>query len=123
LEVVNWLVDQPNVTSVSHPSLPNHRDHQLYQRYYPNGAGSIFSFEISGTLEQARCFTEALQLFSHLANVADAKSLVSHPASTTHSQMQPEELKASGISPTTIRLSIGTENVKDIIADLKQALG
>ena len=122
LAVVDWLTKQPGIRRVNHPSLPEHRDHALYQRYFPQGAGSIFTIEIAGTAEQAKQFTEKLQLFSLLANVADVKSLVIHPASTTHSQMTEEELLAGGITPTTVRLSIGIENIVDIIADLEQAL-
>ncbi|MDR0459016.1 MAG: O-acetylhomoserine aminocarboxypropyltransferase/cysteine synthase [Coriobacteriales bacterium] len=122
IAVVEWLSKQPQIRKVNHPSIASHRDHALYQRYFPNGAGSIFSIEINGSLDQAKRFTEALQLFSLLANVADVKSLVIHPASTTHSQMTEAELYAGGITPTTIRLSIGIENIVDIIADLQQAL-
>lgn len=122
LAVVDWLTRQPKVRLVNHPSLPTHRDHALYQRYFPAGAGSIFTIEIAGSAEDAKRFTESLQLFSLLANVADVKSLVIHPASTTHSQMTEGELLAGGISPTTVRLSIGIENIADILADLEQAL-
>lgn len=121
LKVVDYLKNNPHVESVNHPSLPDRADHALYQKYFPNGAGSIFTFEIKGGADDARAFIDRLQLFSLLANVADVKSLVIHPASTTHSQMTPEELLDSGIKPNTIRLSIGTENIKDIIADLDQA--
>jgi len=119
LKVVDFLKNHPQVERVNHPSLPEHRDNAPYKRYFPNGAGSIFTFEISGGGEKARKFTESLQLFSLLANVADVKSLVIHPASTTHSQMNESELKASGISSSTIRLSIGTEHIDDILADLE----
>jgi len=119
LKVVDFLKNHPQVERVNHPSLPEHRDNAPYKRYFPNGAGSIFTFEISGGSEKARKFTESLQLFSLLANVADVKSLVIHPASTTHSQMNESELKASGISSSTIRLSIGTEHIDDILADLE----
>ncbi|MDR2957535.1 MAG: O-acetylhomoserine aminocarboxypropyltransferase/cysteine synthase [Coriobacteriales bacterium] len=122
LAVVDWLVSQPKIRRVNHPALPSHRDHALYPRYFPEGAGSIFTIEIEGTAEQAKLFSESLQLFSLLANVADVKSLVIHPASTTHSQMTEAELYAGGITPTTLRLSIGIENIVDIIADLEQAL-
>jgi len=122
LAVVEWLTRQPKIARVNHPSLPGHRDHALYQRYFSKGAGSIFTIEIDGTADEAKRFTEALQLFSLLANVADVKSLVIHPASTTHSQMTTEELLDGGITPTTVRLSIGIENINDIIADLDQAL-
>ncbi|MDR3316156.1 MAG: O-acetylhomoserine aminocarboxypropyltransferase/cysteine synthase [Coriobacteriales bacterium] len=121
LKVVDWLVKHPRVKLVNHPSLPSHRDYELYKKYFPNGGGTIFTFELDGTADQARAYTEKLELFSLLANVADVKSLVIHPASTTHSQLSEAELLDAGITPTTVRLSIGTENVKDIIADLEQA--
>ena len=121
LKVVNFLNDHPKVDTVNHPALPSHPDHNLYKKYFPNGASSIFTFEIKGTAEEARTFIENLKLFSLLANVADVKSLVIHPASTTHSQISEEELLKQGIKPTTIRLSIGTEHIDDIVADLKQA--
>ena len=119
LAVVDYLAKHPKVKKLNHPSLPDHRDHQRYQKYFPNGGATIFTFELDGTPEQARLFTEKLELFSLLANVADVKSLVIHPTSTTHSQLSAEELLDAGITPTTIRLSIGTENIKDIIADLE----
>lgn len=119
LKVVEYLSKHPQVERVNHPALPDHRDHTLYNRYFPHGAGSIFTFEIKGGAETARKFCESLELFSLLANVADVKSLVIHPASTTHSQMSEEELLESGIRPNTIRLSIGTEHIDDIIADLE----
>ena len=122
LKIVDFLSKHPRVKSVSHPSLPSHPDHELYKTLYPNGAGSIFTFEIKGSQDDAWRFTDALKIFSLLANVADSKSLVIHPASTTHSQMSPDELKTAHISPSTIRLSIGTEHVDDLIADLEQAL-
>ena len=122
LKIVDFLSKHPRVKSVSHPSLPSHPDHELYKTLYPNGAGSIFTFEINGSQDDAWRFTDALKIFSLLANVADSKSLVIHPASTTHSQMSPDELKTAHISPSTIRLSIGTEHVDDLIADLEQAL-
>lgn len=122
LEVVRFLDSHPKVTSVSHPSLPSHRDNGLYRRYYPSGAGSIFTFEIAGGEEEAWRFIDSLKIFSLLANVADAKSLAIHPASTTHSQMSPQELAEAHITPSTIRLSIGIEHIDDIIGDLKQAL-
>ncbi len=100
--------------------MPNHKDHKLYDKYFPKGAGSIFTFEIKGNAEKAKRFTEELNLFSLLANVADVKSLVIHPATTTHSQMSESELLASGIKPNTIRLSIGAEHIDDIIDDLRQ---
>jgi O-acetylhomoserine (thiol)-lyase len=120
LAVIDYLVGHPKVKQLNHPSQPDHRDHALYGKYFPNGGGTIFTFELDGTPEQARQFTEVLGLFSLLANVADVKSLVIHPASTTHSQLSPEELLDAEITPTTVRLSIGTENIKDIIADLEQ---
>ena len=120
LRVVDFLAAHPQVAKVNHPSLPTHPDHELYKRYYPNGGGSIFTFELKGTPEQARRFTESLELFSLLANVADVKSLVIHPASTTHSQLTEEELLACGITPTTVRLSIGIENIDDLLDDLAQ---
>jgi len=119
LKVVDYLKGHPRVARVNHPSLPDHRDHALYKRYFPKGGGSIFTIDLKGSLDTARKFTESLELFSHLANVADVKSLVIHPASTTHSQMNERELAESGITPTTIRLSIGTEHIDDIIADLE----
>ena len=120
LQVVAYLQNHPQVKKVHHPSLATGYERELYQKYYPNGGGSIFTFELNGTKEQAQKFTESLQLFSLLANVADVKSLVIHPASTTHSQMNEQELAAAGISPTTVRLSIGTEHIEDILADLEQ---
>ncbi|MCQ2441937.1 MAG: O-acetylhomoserine aminocarboxypropyltransferase/cysteine synthase [Oscillospiraceae bacterium] len=119
--VIDYLLKHPKVEKVNHPSLPDHPDHALYQKYFPNGGGSIFTFEIKGGTEEAHKFIDKLQLFSLLANVADVKSLVIHPATTTHSQLTEEELLDVGIKPNTIRLSIGTENIKDIIADLEQA--
>lgn len=121
LKVVEYLNSHPQVLKVNHPSLATGRGRELYERYYPNGGASIFTFELKGTEEQARRFTESLELFSLLANVADVKSLVIHPASTTHSQMNEGELVEAGIKPTTIRLSIGTEHIDDIIGDLEQA--
>ena len=121
LKVVEFLKNHPKVKRVNHPSLATGREKELYEKYYPNGGGSIFTFELNGTREQAQKFTESLELFSLLANVADVKSLVIHPASTTHSQMSEEELAFVGIQPTTIRLSIGTEHIDDILADLQQA--
>ncbi|HAM15835.1 MAG TPA: O-acetylhomoserine aminocarboxypropyltransferase, partial [Eggerthellaceae bacterium] len=118
--VVDYLASHPLVRKVNHPSLPDHPDHELYQRYFPNGGASIFTFEIDGGQEQAHAFIDALQVFSLLANVADVKSLVIHPATTTHSQLTQEELLESGITPATIRLSIGTEHIDDIIADLQR---
>ncbi|MBB2183120.1 O-acetylhomoserine aminocarboxypropyltransferase/cysteine synthase [Lachnospiraceae bacterium MD1] len=121
LKVVEYLNKHPKVLKVNHPSLPDNPYNELYQRYFPNGAGSIFTFEIDGNADDAKAFIDHLQIFSLLANVADVKSLVIHPASTTHSQMNAEELEASGIKPNTIRLSIGTEHIDDIIEDLEQA--
>jgi O-acetylhomoserine (thiol)-lyase len=120
LKVVEFLKNHPQVERVNHPVLAEHRDHKLYERYFPRGAGSIFTFELKGGAEKAKLFTEELNLFSLLANVADVKSLVIHPASTTHSQMSESELLESGIKPNTVRLSIGTEHIDDIIDDLKQ---
>lgn len=121
LKVVDYLAKNPHVDKVNHPSLPNHPDHELYKKYFPNGGISIFTFEIKGGAEAAKKFIDHLKVFSLLANVADVKSLVIHPASTTHSQMNEQELAASGITPSTIRLSIGTEHIDDIIYDLDQA--
>ena len=122
LKVVEFLSKHPKVKSVSHPSLPSHPDNALYNRYFPNGAGSIFTFEINGGQEEAWKFIDNLQIFSLLANVADVKSLVIHPYTTTHSQMTPDELAAQHITPSTVRLSIGVEHIDDIIGDLEQAL-
>ena len=122
LKVVDYLSKHPKVASVSHPSLPSHPDHALYEQLFPNGAGSIFTFEVKGGQEEAWKFIDALEIFSLLANVADVKSLMIHPATTTHSQLSPEELEAQHIYPSTIRLSIGTEHIDDIIADIDQAL-
>nr|WP_145086334.1 O-acetylhomoserine aminocarboxypropyltransferase/cysteine synthase family protein [Sedimentibacter saalensis] len=122
LKVVQFLNNHPNVERVNHPSLPDNKYNKLYNEYFPNGGGSIFTFEIKGNADDAKSFIDRLQIFSLLANVADVKSLVIHPASTTHSQMTDEELKESGIKPSTIRLSIGTEHIDDIIYDLNQAL-
>ena len=118
-KVVEYLSAHPLVESVSHPSLPGHPDHALYEKYFPNGGASIFTFEIKGGQEAAWKFIDSLKIFSLLANVADVKSLVIHPASTTHSQLTEAELKDQGITPSTIRLSIGTEHIDDIIADLE----
>ena len=122
LKVVEFLTNHPKVAKVNHPSLPSHPDHALYSKYFPNGGGSIFTFEIRGGEEEAWRFIDSLRIFSLLANVADVKSLVIHPYTTTHSQMTPEELLQQHITPSTIRLSIGIEHIDDIIADLKQAL-
>ena len=121
LKVVEFLNNHPKVAKVNHPSLEGHRDHELYKKYFPQGAGSIFTFEIKGGQEEAWRFIDALQIFSLLANVADVKSLVIHPYTTTHSQMSPEELEEQHITPSTIRLSIGTEHIDDIIDDLRLA--
>ena len=120
LKVVEYLKNHPQVERVNHPSLATGRQKELYDRYFPNGGASIFTFEIKGGAEKARKFTESLELFSLLANVADVKSLVIHPASTTHSQLSEEELLACGIRPNTVRLSIGTEHIDDILADLER---
>ena len=119
-KVVEYLVNNPLVEKVNHPSLPDHPDHELYEKYFPNGGASIFTFEIKGGKDAAWKFIDNLQLFSLLANVADVKSLVIHPASTTHSQLTDEELANVGITQSTIRLSIGTEHIDDIIADLER---
>lgn len=121
LKVVDFLTRHPKVKSVSHPSLESHPDHALYLKYFPKGAGSIFTFEINGTQEDAWKFIDSLKIFSLLANVADVKSLVIHPYTTTHSQMSPEELAQQHITPTTVRLSIGVEHIDDIIDDLASA--
>ena len=119
-KVVKFLAAHPQVEKVNHPSLPDHPDHTLYEKYFPLGGASIFTFDIKGGQKEAHAFIDALEIFSLLANVADVKSLVIHPATTTHSQLSPEELEASDIHPNTIRLSIGTEHIDDIIADLEK---
>ncbi len=119
-KVVEYLSNHPQVEKVNHPSLPDHPDHALYEKYFPNGGASIFTFEIKGGKEEAWKFIDSLEIFSLLANVADVKSLVIHPASTTHSQLSEEELLDQGIKPNTIRLSIGTEHIDDIIGDLEK---
>ena len=119
--VVEYLLNNPKVEKVNHPSIQNHPDNELYKKYFPNGGGSIFTFEIKGGKEAAFKFIDSLKIFSILANVADVKSLVIHPASTTHSQLNDDELVDQGISQSTIRLSIGTEHIDDIIEDLQQA--
>ena len=119
-KVVEFLAHHPQVEHVNHPSLPDHPDHALYEKYFPGGGASIFTFEIKGGQEEAHKFIDNLEIFSLLANVADVKSLVIHPATTTHSQLSPEELLDQGIKPNTIRLSIGTEHIDDIIADLEK---
>lgn len=121
LKIVNYLKKNPKVVAVHHPSLPDHPDHELYKRYFPKGAGSIFTFEIKGGEKEAQEWIDHLKIFSLLANVADVKSLVIHPASTTHSQLSDEELEEQGIHKNTIRLSIGTEHIDDLIDDLQQA--
>ena len=121
IKVVDFLANHPKVAKVNHPALASHHDHALYNKYFPQGGGSIFTFEIKGGQEEAWKFIDALQIFSLLANVADVKSLVIHPYTTTHSQLSPEELAEQHITPSTIRLSIGTEHIDDIIADLSQA--
>lgn len=118
-KVVEFLKNHPQVEKVNHPSLAEHPDHELYEKYFPNGGGSIFTFEIKGGVKEAHKFIDNLKIFSLLANVADAKSLVIHPATTTHSQLSEEELLEQDIKPNTIRLSIGTEHIDDIIADLE----
>ena len=120
LKVVEFLKNHPKVAKVNHPSLPDHPQHDLYKKYFKNGGGSIFTFDIKGGQEEAWKFIDNLEIFSLLANVADVKSLVIHPASTTHSQLTDEELADTGISKATIRLSIGTEHIDDIIADLEK---
>lgn len=122
LKAAQFLASHPKVAKVNHPSIPSHPDHALYNRLYPNGGGSIFTFELKGGQDEAWKFIDNLQVFSLLANVADVKSLVIHPATTTHSQMTPAELEQQHITPATVRLSIGTEHIDDIIADLSQAL-
>lgn len=119
-KVVGYLAGHPQVERVNHPSLPGHPDHALYEKYFPNGGASIFTFEIRGSLEEAWKFIDSLEIFSLLANVADVKSLAIHPATTTHSQLSARELAEQNIRPSTIRLSIGTEHIDDIIADLQR---
>ena len=121
-QVVAFLQQHPKVQKVNHPSLPDHPNHALYQRYFPKGGGSIFTFDVVGGKQEAHTFIDHLNIFSLLANVADVKSLVIHPATTTHAQLTPEELEEQNIHPGTIRLSIGTEHIQDILADLEQAL-
>lgn len=122
LKIVDFLKSHPKVRKVNHPSLPEHPDHALYLRYFPKGAGTIFTFEVEGGREEAHRFIDSLEIFSLLANVADVKSLVIHPASTTHSQLNSQELAEQGITQGTVRLSIGTEHADDLIDDLEQAL-
>lgn len=122
LRTASFLNDHPQVEAVHHPSLTQDvRQKELYQKYFPNGGGSIFTFEIKGDAQTAKTFIDNLEIFSLLANVADVKSLAIHPASTTHSQLNEEELKEQGLKPNTIRLSIGTENIDDILEDLSEA--
>ncbi|NLV36209.1 MAG: O-acetylhomoserine aminocarboxypropyltransferase/cysteine synthase [Clostridiaceae bacterium] len=123
IKIIDYLRKHPRVERVNHPSLPDSPYNELYKKYFPRGAGSIFTFEIKGGADEAKAFIDRLEIFSLLANVADVKSLVIHPASTTHSQMNEQELLASGIKKNTIRLSIGTEHIDDLIYDLDQALG
>ena len=120
--VIDYLEAHPKVARVNHPRIPSHPDHERYGKYFPQGGGSIFTFEIVGDASRAQAFIDRLKLFSLLANVADLKSLVIHPASTTHSQLSPQELGEQGILQNAIRLSIGTEHIDDIIEDLAQAL-
>ena len=122
LEVAKFLEAHPNVESVNYPGLPSSKYHALAQKYMPNGAGGVLSFEIKGGLEKGQSFIDNLELVSHLANVGDAKSLAIHPASTTHEQLSPEEQLKSGVKPNMIRLSVGIEHISDILADIKQAL-
>ena len=119
---MDYLHAHPEVEKVNHPALAEHPDHKLYEKYFANGGGSIFTIEVKGGAERARKFCESLKLFSLLANVADVKSLVIHPATTTHSQLDEAELASCGIKPNTVRLSIGIEHIEDIIADIRQAL-
>ena len=119
-KVVEFLAGHPQVERVNHPSLSEHPDHALYEKYFPNGGASIFTFEIKGGQREAHKFIDSLEIFSLLANVADVKSLVIHPATTTHAQLTEEELRDQGIRPNTIRLSVGTEHIDDILADLQQ---
>lgn len=121
LKVVEYLADHPQIRKVNHPALVRGKEGALYRKYFPNGGGSIFTVELKGGEAKARAFTEALTLFSLLANVADGKSLVIHPISTTHSQLGEAALKESGITPETVRLSVGTEHIDDILADIEQA--
>lgn len=122
LKVVQYLANHPKVAKVNHPSLPSHPDHELYNKYFPKGGGSIFTFEIKGGEKEAWAFIDRLKIFSLLANVADVKSLVIHPYTTTHSQLSPDELAQQHITPATVRLSIGVEHIEDILADIEQAL-
>ena len=121
LKVIEYLKNHPKVVKVNHPALPNHPDHLLYKEYFPNGAGSIFTFDIKGNKEEAYRFIDNLEIFWLLANLADVKSLVIPPATTTHSQLNRQELAEQGITPSTIRLSVGTEHIDDLLADIEQA--
>ena len=123
LRVVEYLKGRPEVRKINHPSLPENGQKELYDRYFPRGAGSIFTFEIEGGERAAHAFIDRLELFSLLANVADAKSLVIHPASTTHSQLSAEECARQGITPGTVRLSVGLESIADILGDLERGFG
>jgi O-acetylhomoserine (thiol)-lyase len=122
LRVAEWLGQNPGVSWVNYPGLPSHRDHARARKYFPRGAGGIVGFGIKGGLEAGRKLIESVRLFSHLANIGDAKSLIIHPASTTHQQLSPEEQQSAGVTPDFIRLSVGIEDVEDIIADLDQAI-
>ena len=122
IKVVNYLNNHPKVAKVNHPSLENHPDNDLYKKYFPKGAGSIFTFELKGGKTEAHKFIDSLEIFSLLANVADSKSLVIHTATTTHSQLSEKELEEQNITQGTIRLSIGTEHIDDLLADISQAL-
>ena len=122
IKIVEFLSRHPKIVKINHPSLPGNPYHSLYQKYFPNGGASIFTIEVEGGAKEAQAFIDKLEIFSLLANVADVKSLVIHPASTTHSQMTEAELLNSGIKPNTVRLSIGTEHIDDLIADFSQAL-
>ena len=117
--MIQYLAKQPLVEKINHPSLPSHPDNALYRKYFPHGGGSIFTFDIRGGVKEAHKFIDSLRVFSLLANVADVKSLVIHPATTTHSQLTEAELAQQGIRPNTIRLSVGTEHIDDILADLE----
>ena len=118
---MEYLDNHEKVTKVNHPSLKEHPDNDLYHKYFPNGAGSIFTFDVKGGEKEARAFIDNLKIFSNLANVADVKSLVIHPATTSHSQLNDEELESQGIGKATVRLSVGTEHIDDILGDLEQA--
>jgi O-acetylhomoserine (thiol)-lyase len=123
IEIAHWLGEQPGVTAVRHPALPESPYRPLVERYLPRGAGAVFSFDLESGREGGRRFIEALSLWSHVANVGDTKSLVIHPASTTHRQLSDDELAASGVAPGTVRLSVGLEDIEDLVWDLERALG